>query len=71
MMHMHINGHKFISDTKYTLADILVNEGDTIGYDYDLVCLFTSSPFQKLPSPVSSLSYSASSRFVFDSHLTS
>lgn len=38
MMHMYLNGHKYIPDDKYTIADVLESEGFSLGYMYDLVC---------------------------------
>jgi len=36
MMHLHLNGHGFVSDTKYTIADLLDKPGASLGYLYDL-----------------------------------
>ncbi|KAF8541179.1 MM3350-like domain-containing protein [Trichophaea hybrida] len=36
MMHLYLNGHDYIPDTKYTLANVLPEEGSALGYCYDL-----------------------------------
>lgn len=37
LVHMPLNGHEFVSDAKYTIADLLEKPGCTLGYLYDLV----------------------------------
>ena len=37
LVHMPLNGHEFVSDAKYTIADLLEKPGCTLGYRYDLV----------------------------------
>lgn len=36
MMHLYLAGHAFIPDTSFTIANILLEEGSSLGYLYDL-----------------------------------